>query len=111
MSKHNMPDRVKLDPDYNGHDGQVVGWASDKVDEGWPEYVRADAITPQAAAKLLLSSFDSIWDKRVAISSENERESVARNKHKWTVVAREGVRAALSAIAEQEISDDRRGAQ
>lgn len=40
-----MPSRVRLDPDYNGHQRQVVGWASDvPVDDehGWTEYVRAD---------------------------------------------------------------------
>ncbi|MCT4611317.1 MAG: hypothetical protein N4A70_19175 [Pelagimonas sp.] len=59
MTNQSMPERVKLDPDYNGHDSQVIGWAHDAVEDDWPEYIRADAITPQIAAKTLLAAEES----------------------------------------------------
>jgi hypothetical protein len=37
-----IPDRVKLDPDFNGFQRQVIGWASEKAPAEWPEYRRAD---------------------------------------------------------------------
>ena len=46
------PKRIRIDPDYNGWDSQVIGWDSDRRDDqgrhfaesDWPEYLRADLI-------------------------------------------------------------------
>ena len=43
-----MPERVRLDPDHNGYDTQVVGFADGAEDtEDWPLYIRADLARPR----------------------------------------------------------------
>ncbi len=55
----------------------------------------------EEAAKVLEEGFDRAWSKQVAIAAENARDAAFRDGHKWKVACREGVRAALRAIAEQ----------
>lgn len=43
-----MPERVRLDPDHNGYETQVIGFADGMEDtEDWPLYVRADLSRPR----------------------------------------------------------------
>lgn len=52
--KPEMPDRVALDPDYRGYDGQVIGFPlPDDALAGWPEYLARDGATVRALVEAL----------------------------------------------------------
>lgn len=55
-----MPEMVRLDPDYAGFGRQVVGWADDAEDapQDWPEYIRADLI-PEPALHVRANTLDA----------------------------------------------------
>ncbi len=65
----NMPDRVRLDPDFNGWEDQVIGWAEDNITEDevdWPVYIRLDApelVALVEAAKVQLAYMDFCNDR------------------------------------------------
>lgn len=71
----------------------------------WPyttKYIRRDAITPAIAAQVLLNGLDKRWDKSLAADTNNARMEAKRNGHGYVLIDREGFRAALTAIAQEE---------
>ena len=80
-----MPSRVRLDPDYNGHQRQVVGWASDvPVDDehGWTEYVRADlsdALLREAVAVLDWYAENSRLARLIHSEGDKGRNAIAQD--------------------------------
>lgn len=62
-------------------------------------YIRRDAITPAMAAEVLLGGLDNRWDKSLSADTNSARQKAERDGHKYSVIDREGFRAALLAIA------------
>ena len=54
------PKRIRIDPDYDGWNGQVIGFDADRQDDqgenfaepDWPEYIRADLIDMDVLKRL-----------------------------------------------------------
>jgi hypothetical protein len=95
-----MPKIVRLDPDYSGHEDQVIGWAGENAPDTWPQYVRVPEV-PQG----ILSKGDTperIWawkDKAWRETSWNDHG----DKRYTPDDATEYVRADLAAPEWQDI--------
>lgn len=76
-----IPERVRLDPEYEGYEEQVIGWASERAPKDWPEYVRTDValamdaklIQAEIVRLLLTAGFEDVAE---FIDSDLARASI-----------------------------------
>lgn len=72
---------------------------------GWNTRADLATPTPAQAARVLLEALDALWSREMSTDMNNAMVRAKKDRHGYSIVDREGFRAAIRAIA----GEDRNG--